>query len=212
MSYLDNKEPPKREDRLKACITYGGTLCGLAKKSRGCCMNDGDRGFTQGSICLMLPGLAMINSLPDNVVLLHGAIGCGACAHSQNANVRSGGNARWGRVKDALWLSTALSESDVISGGETKLERAIMEADRRYRPATITVVACCVPGIIGDDIDGVVERIQPQVSARIVPVHCEGFKTKIWATAYDAVYHGIGRRLLEDLSTENLYSPTNWRN
>jgi len=195
---LDNKEPPKREDRLKACITYGGTLCGLAKKSRGCCMNDGDRGFTQGSICLMLPGLAMINSLPDNVVLLHGAIGCGACAHSQNANVRSGGNARWGRVKDALWLSTALSESDVISGGETKLERAIMEADRRYRPATITVVACCVPGIIGDDIDGVVERIQPQVSARIVPVHCEGFKTKIWATAYDAVYHGIGRRLLEE--------------
>lgn len=198
MSYLDQKEPPKREDRLKACIAYGGTLCGLMKKTGGCCLNDGERSFSQGSICLLLPGLAMINSLPDNVVLLHGAIGCGSCVHSQNANTRSGGNARWGKVKDALWLSTALNESDVISGGEPKLERAVIEADKRYRPATITIVAGCVPGIIGDDIDGLVERIQPQVSARIIPVHCEGFKTKIWATAYDAVYHGIGRKLLEE--------------
>lgn len=198
MSYLDHKEPPKREDRLKACITYGGTICGLAEKNRGCCMADGERSFSQGSICLLLPGLAMLNSLPENVVLLHGAIGCGSCAHSQNANVRSGGNARWGKVKDALWLSTALNESDVINGGESKLEKAIIEADRRYRPATITVVAGCVPGIIGDDIDGTADRIQPQVTARIIPVHCEGFKTKIWATAYDAVYHGIGRNLLQE--------------
>lgn len=198
MNYLDHKEPPKREDRLKACITYGGTICGLAKKNRGCCMDDGERSFSQGSICLLLPGLAMLNSLPDNVVLLHGAIGCGSCAHSQNANVRSGGNARWGKVKDALWLSTALNESDVINGGEGKLEKAIIEADRRYRPATITVVAGCVPGIIGDDIDGTADRVQPQVTARIIPVHCEGFKTKIWATAYDAVYHGIGRNLLKE--------------
>ncbi len=198
MSYLDNREAPKREDRLKACITYGGTLCGLKDKSKGCCFNDGERGFTQGSICLLLPGMAILNSIPGNVVLLHGAIGCGSCSHSQNANVRSGGNMRWGRVKDALWLSTALNESDVINGGEIKLEKAIIEADARYRPTTITVVAGCVPGIIGDDIDGTAERIQPHVSARIIPVHCEGFKTKIWATAYDAVYHGIGRKLLEE--------------
>ena len=198
MSYLENREPPKREDRLKACIAYGGTLCGLAKKTKGCCMNDGERTFTQGSICLLLPALGMINSLPDSVVLLHGAIGCGSCTHSQNANVRSGGNVRWGKVKDALWLSTALNEADVIGGGEVKLEKAIIEADRRYRPATIVVVAGCVPGIIGDDIDGAAERIQPQVSAKIIPVHCEGFKTKIWATAYDAVYHGIGRNLLKE--------------
>jgi nitrogenase molybdenum-iron protein alpha chain len=146
----------------------------------------------------LLPGIAILNSIPDNVVLLHGAIGCGACAHSQNANVRSGGNAHFGKVKDVVWLSTALNESDVIGGGEAKLEKAIVEADKEYRPATITVVAGCVPGIIGDDIDGVIERIQPNVAAKLIPVHCEGFKTKIWATAYDAVYHGIGKKLLDE--------------
>lgn len=198
MSHFDNKIPPKREDRLKACIAHSDSICGLAKKGKNCLTDDGERGFTQGSICLLLPALAMLNSLPDNVVLLHSALGCGSCTHSQNANVRMGSNVRWGKVKDGIWLSTALDETDVISGGESKLEQAIIEADRRYRPATIAIVAGCVPGIIGDDIDGVALKIQPQVSATLLPIHCEGFKTKIWATAYDAVYHAIGRNLLRE--------------
>jgi nitrogenase molybdenum-iron protein alpha chain len=161
-------------------------------------MNDGDREFTQGSICLMLPGIAMLNSLPDNVNLLHGAVGCGVCSHSQNANTRSGNAARFGAVKDGVWISTAMNEADVIGGGEGKLRRAIIEADQLYRPKTITVVASCVPGITGDDVDGVIAGVQPLVSARVIPIHCEGFKTKIWATAYDAVYHGLAGTMLDD--------------
>ncbi|SHH98555.1 nitrogenase molybdenum-iron protein alpha chain [Sporobacter termitidis DSM 10068] len=199
MSYLQNKEPPTREARLGACIVYGGTLCDLAGKGSRCgCLQDGSRSFSQGSICLLLPGISILNTLPDNVNLVHGAVGCGACSHSQNANTRSGGNLRTGAARDAVWLSTALNETDVISGAENKLYNAILEADRLYRPKTITVVVSCVPSIIGDDVDGVIERARPHVAARIVPVHCEGFKTKIWATAYDAVYHGLARALFED--------------
>ncbi|BCS54119.1 nitrogenase component 1 [Geobacter sp. SVR] len=198
MSHIDLKTPPKREDRLKACIAHGGSICELAGRSgkKSCLQNDGERSFTQGSICLLLPALAMLNSLPDNVVLLHSAVGCGSCSHSQNANVRFGSTVRQGKATDARWLSTAMNETDVITGGEEKLEQAIIEADQRYKPYSITVVSGCVPGIIGDDIDGVIQRLQPEVNARLLPVHCEGFKTKIWATAYDAVYHGIGRTLL----------------
>jgi nitrogenase molybdenum-iron protein alpha chain len=200
MSYIDLKTAPKREDRLNACIAHGGSICEMAagKGKKSCLQNDGDRSFTQGSICLLLPALAMINSLPDNVVLQHSAVGCGSCTHSQNANVRFGSSARQGKPRDGIWLSTALNETDVIIGGEDKLEQAIIEADRRYKPFSITVVSGCVPGIIGDDIDSVVHRVQPEVNARLLPVHCEGFKTKIWATAYDAVYHGIGRTLLRE--------------
>lgn len=198
MSHLDLKTAPRREDRLGACIAHGGTICEMAgaKGKKSCLQSDGERSFTQGSICLLLPALAMLNTLPDNVVLQHSAVGCGSCSHSQNANVRFGSAARQGLAKDGVWLSTAMNETDVITGGEEKLEQAIIEADRRYHPFSITVVSGCVPGIIGDEIDGVVQRIQPEVKARLLPVHCEGFKTKIWATAYDAVYHGIGRTLL----------------
>jgi nitrogenase molybdenum-iron protein alpha chain len=56
-------------------------------------------------------------------------------------------------VKDAVWLSTALNEADVIGGGEGKLQRAIIKAYRTYRPKTITIAASCVPGITGDYVD-----------------------------------------------------------
>jgi nitrogenase molybdenum-iron protein alpha chain len=91
MSYFDNKVAPKREDRLNAVIAHSDSICGLAQKGAGgksCLIDDGERGFTQGSICLLLPALAMLNTLPDNVVLMHSALGCGSCTHSQNANVR----------------------------------------------------------------------------------------------------------------------------
>ncbi|MCW2277704.1 nitrogenase component 1 [Heliophilum fasciatum] len=197
MSFFDQKEPPRREERLGACIAMNDTVHNLAKK-KSCLHDDGERAFNQGSICLLLPALAILNSIPDSVVLIHGANGCGSSSHSQNANTRSGSFQRTGTGKDALWLSTGLNETDVISGGELKLAPAIREADQRYRPKTIFVVSTCVPGIIGDDIDGVIAEVQPDVSARIVPIHCQGFKTKIWATAYDAVYHGIGRTLLDE--------------
>lgn len=206
MSYFDQKEPPRREHRLNACIAAGGPLSQMTSRRMRCCEQDGERTFTQNNICLLLPALGMMNSIPNSVVLLHGAIGCGSSSHGGNAAVRSGNNQRWGVIKDGTWLSTALSEKEVILGGEEKLAEAIREVDVKYKPAVIFVVAGCVPGIIGDDVDGVAERLQPEVTASILPVHCEGFKTKIWATAYDAVYHAIGRVLLQE-TPENLALP-----
>ena len=204
LSYIDEKVAPKREERLGACIEFGGTAGDLKKKFGGGCLKFSDRGFCQGSICQLLPGTAILNSIPDSVVIVHGSIGCGGAGHSHNANIR------WRQTlagstnpKGALWLTTNLNEKDVVSGGEGKLEEAILEADRRYRPASIIVVSTCVPGIIGDDIDGVASKLKDQVNAVILPVHCEGFKTKIMATAYDAVYHSIARNLLKEEKIEN---------
>jgi nitrogenase molybdenum-iron protein alpha chain len=203
MNYFSQKEPPRREQRLNACIASGGTLKDMASRRMRCCVPDGERTFSQNNICLLLPALGMMNSIPNSVVLMHGAVGCGSSSHGGNVAVRSGNAQRWGVVKDGTWLSTALNESDVICGGEEKLAAAIREVNERYKPLIIFVVAGCVPGIIGDDVDGVAQRIQSEVAAKILPVHCEGFKTKIWATAYDAVYHAIGRVMLQD-TAENL--------
>jgi nitrogenase molybdenum-iron protein alpha chain len=94
------------------------------------------------------------------------------------------------------WINTNLDENDVVNGGEIKLRSAVLHADKEFRPSAIIVMNSCVPALIGDDIDSILEELQKQVSAKIVPIHCEGFKTKIMATAYDAVYHGILRNLV----------------
>jgi len=131
MSYFELKEPPRREDRLKACIAHGASLGEVAGRRLGCCLPESERTFTQNSICLLLPALGTMNSIPNSVVLLHGGLGCGSSSHGGNAAVRGGNNQRWGIVKDGTWLSTGLTEADVISGGEPKLAEAILEADRR---------------------------------------------------------------------------------
>lgn len=195
-SYFDLLLPPKRETRLKPCTAYGGTLCGVRGRNSGC-LDTADRAFTQASICLLLPALGTISSLPNTAVLMHGAIGCGSSIHASTASMRSGSLARWGAAVDTLWFSTAMNETDVIGGGEQKLEGALVEIDRRYAPRTIVVVSGCVPGVTGDDVEGVIARVQPSLTAKVLPVHCEGFRTKIWATAYDAYYHAFGRHLFE---------------
>jgi nitrogenase molybdenum-iron protein alpha chain len=157
---------------------------------------DAERAFTQGSICPLLPAMGMMASLPDTVVLMHGGVGCGTCLHGTNGNVRAGFAARRGRPADIRWMSTALNEIDVISGGNEKLAQAIKEADAAFEPKAIFTVSGCLPAIIGDDIDAVAAQVQPEVKAKILPVHCEGFKSRFMATAYDAVYHAIGRNLL----------------
>jgi len=196
-NYLQHPIPPVREKRLNTCIAYGGYACGLADRRTLRCTDPGERAFSQGSICLLLPAIGTLASLPDTAVLLHGAIGCGSSCHAATANSRSGSNARWGRPQDSLWMSTAMNEIDVISGGERKLADAIIDIDQRYDIKVIIVVAGCVPGITGDDIESVVSETQKRTRAKLVPVHCEGFKTKIWATAYDAYYHGFGRHLFD---------------
>lgn len=166
LSYVAEKVAPIRETRLGSCIVFGGSGTELKQQFRGGCLKNAERGFCQGSICQLLPGTAILNTISDSVVIVYGPIGCGGAGHNQNASLRgrqilSGSN----NPRGTPWLFTGLDERDVISGGEEKLTEAIIAADQRYRPASIIVVSSCVPAIIGDDIDGVAARLQPSVNA-----------------------------------------------
>jgi nitrogenase molybdenum-iron protein alpha chain len=198
MSYINEKVAPRREERLGACIEYGGTVSEIHQKFCEGCLKNRSRAFSQGSICQLLPAMFILTSMQDAVVIIHGAVGCGGAIHLQNSTMRFAQyNSGEKNPKGALWLSTNLNESDVVSGGEAKLKSAIIQADRRYRPDAIIVLSTCIPGIIGDDIDGIADSLRGEVSAAILPIHCEGFKTKIMATAYDAIFHSFLRNLMD---------------
>ena len=198
MSYIDAKVPPRREDRLGTCIEFGGSIGDIAQPFCKGCLKNRSRRFSQGTICQLLPAIAILTSLQETVVIVHGAIGCGGAAHALGASVRLG---QWRsgdkNPKGALWLSTNLNEQDVTRGGEAKLREAILEADKRYRPDAIVVLSTCVPGIIGDDIDGVANDVGDQISAALLPIYCEGFRTKVMATAYDAIFHSFLRNMID---------------
>lgn len=197
MDYIREKAPPVREDRLKACNAYGGSSCGLVKKSKKGCLNGIKRTFAQTQGCQLNLSLAILNTIRDSVVIVHGPVGCGGGNLAQAGINKGFQQLRDSSARGLIWVNSNLGENEVINGGEESLREAILYAEKEFRPSAIIIVNSCVPAIIGDDIDSVVENAQKEVKAKIVPVHCEGFKTKIMASAYDAAYHGILRTLIE---------------
>jgi nitrogenase molybdenum-iron protein alpha chain len=199
MDFLTAKSPPSREDRLQASIAFGGVCsqirtCGRAAANG--CTNLASRKFTQAQGCQFTLSLGMLNSIRNSVVIMHGPVGCGTCSIGSYGPNKSMKQVRDPNAEGLVWLSTNLDESDVISGGEKKLREAVLYADREFRPESIIVANSCVPALIGDDIDNILQDLQTQTSAILMPIHCEGFKTKLMSTAYDAVYHGILKKYI----------------
>ncbi len=197
MDFIKEKAPPVREDRLKACNAFGGSCCQLAEGARKGCLNGIKRTFAQTQGCQLNLSMAILNTLRNAVIIIHAPIGCGGGSTAMAGLTKNFQKLRDAKAPGLIWLNTNLDESDVIKGGESKLREAVLYADREFRPSAIIVANSCVPALIGDDLDGILAQLQAEVAAKIVPVHCEGFKTKIQASAYDAVYHGILRNLVD---------------
>lgn len=98
---------------------------------------------------------------------------------------------------DFHWLTTNITEKDAIYGAGDKLRRTIEEAQRRYNPKAIFILTSCTSGIIGEDIEGIVSEVQPNIEATLVPIHCEGIRSRIVQTGYDAFWHGILKYLVK---------------
>jgi nitrogenase molybdenum-iron protein alpha chain len=195
MGFYEQSVPPVRDTRLKIGDSYHGNACGLVDCGRDGCLLQKNRGFWQANACQMALTLMMAATVENAAIVVHAPGGCGALLHSLSVQ-SSKGKARRGKDPKALpWLSTNLTEADVIGGGEKKLLETIKYADREFRPEIIFVVVTCAPSIIGDDAEEVVRQARPQVSADVVSLHCPGFRSRVVASAYDAFYHGILRGL-----------------
>lgn len=199
-----SESAPPREERLKAGIAYGGTCAHLDQcLSRGC-LNTASRSFSQTYGCQHGLSLGILNTIRNAVVIMHSPLGCGASSiHSSGQQGASFQRLRDPQAEGTIIINTNLDEFNVINGGERNLREAVRFADREFRPEIIIVVGGCVPALIGDDLDAILDALQPETAARLIPVACEGFKTKIMATAYDAAYNGIIKKLLGRVKRRN---------
>jgi len=197
MSLLTDKNVPGREERVTACIAYGGSACGFSKKDKAC-LSHQERGFSQAGLCQLLPTLGMLLTLPDTAIVVHGAIGCASTGFGGNIGIRLRHVQRGiTNAKDTVWVSTNLTESEVVHGGEAKLEKTIYEVYENIKPKSIIVLQTCAPSIIGDDLSSVIDKVREKLPIPIAASTCEGFKTKVWATGYDVAFHAIVHGFIE---------------
>ncbi|MDR3599809.1 MAG: nitrogenase component 1 [Desulfosporosinus sp.] len=129
--------------------------------------------FYGGGCCYMAcRGLAM-SPISDVLVITHGPVGC---AYFSWDNSRAQEVGRQGSLFASRSFSTAMTENDVIFGGEQKLALAIEEAVALFQPPAIAICATCPVGLIGDDIDKIAQLAEKKFGITVIPLACEGFK------------------------------------
>jgi nitrogenase molybdenum-iron protein alpha chain len=140
----------------------------------------------------------MVVLVQDASVISHGPVGCSACLHKYAFAYRVNSPHRGiSEPTQRKIYSTNLDESDTVFGGSQTLEESIREVYARDHPNAIFVLTSCATGIVGDDVEGVCVKVEKEIGIPVAPVFCEGFRSKVWTTGFDAGYHGILRKLVQ---------------
>ncbi len=179
-----------RENRLGSITGYVGSLNDLAQKSESGELKGQSRCFSQSSTCLSTCGLGQLGGIRDIAVIHHGPSGCSVTASSQYV-VTNQVAAKRGIKNSSVYVGTDMNEKDTIFGSTDALRDIILEVNRRYEPKAIFVSSSCATGIIGEDIDSVVDDVRGEIEVPVIAVHCEGFKSRIWATGFDISDHAV---------------------
>lgn len=180
------------------------------------CLKRADRSFSQGLQCQQINSMACLMSLEDSVFVSHSPQGCVGCAIMAIDMFRVGQAHRGEKIiKNPRIIVTNLDQKSVVFGGEQKLKESVRKAVERYNPKLIFVYASCASGIIGDDIDSICANLETEFSGTtIIPIHCEGFKSKICASGFDAAFLSINKYILKKKKLPsipnlvNLFAPT----
>ena len=181
---LSNSEISMRESRLNSVVTYNGDIKSLISDTKKFSVKNCERCFTQNNTCLSIMVMDQISSIRNITIVYHTPVGCGAFIPRWTALYNSICE-RTGRKWNTKYLSTNLNESDTVFGAANKLRNTVQEAWNRYPSDAIFICTGCVTGIIGEDIDSVAEEFSKKLPVPVIPVHCEGIKSKVWATGFD---------------------------
>lgn len=136
--------------------------------------------------CKFWTAMKVLSGIKNAVVIAHGPSGCayGVKQAYKLTNSRNSGSPYESVV------STNIDEKNVVYGGERELKGALEEVAAKYNPDVIVVATSCATGIIGDNVDAVVEKARKKINAEIMTIHCEGFAGE-YRSGFDLVFRQI---------------------
>ena len=194
---LSNSQVNIRDNRLGSITSYHGDAQTLIEQSKTRSIPFKTRSYSQCSDCSQGCAETLVYHIRGAAVVTHAPIGCNAGVSGQNYTARAVSVARGQEIHSVKMISTNIQEKDTVYGGLEKLRRAIQEAYDRFQPTAIFVTSSCASGIVGDDIESVTDEMEDELGIPVIPIFCEGFKSRVWTTGFDAAYHGILRKLVK---------------
>ena len=179
-----------RENRLGSITGFVGDLQTLVSKSEDGTLRNRERCFSQSSSCLSGCALNALAAIRNVAVVYHAPAGCTAMA--SNDAVKFGQiAARVNKTTNSVFVCTDLNEKDTVFGATNDLIKIIRHTYDAYKPDAIFVSTSCVSGVTGEDVDGVASDLDKELPVPVIPVHCEGFKSRIWASGFDISDHAV---------------------
>ena len=117
--------------------------------------------------CTLTGALSVTTQIRDAVTVIHGPKGC---THHNFSLLHATGLEN-DRVILPDLISTSLTESDIIYGGEDTLDRILEEVAKRP-VSTIFVLSTCIVDTIGDDVVAVCRKDR---AVKVIPIPTAGF-------------------------------------
>lgn len=189
--------PEIRERRLNSITSFKGSASELHEKSKTSSIKPAPSCYGQCSDCQEFCANTLLTFIQDAAVVCHSPIGC----YSIQAVRDNGGHAcaRDRKLPDfkCETICTNIQERDTIYGGVEKLIKACLEVHKRANPTAIFITTSCASGIVGDDVESAATEAADELGIPVIPVSCEGFKSKIWSTGFDAAFHAIAKHIVK---------------
>ena len=131
------------------------------------------------------------------IPILHSGAGCGV--GQLFGTLYAGGESAGGNEGGTSTPCSCLVEEHVILGGEEKLRNLIQSTIEIANDELFVVTSGCVPSLIGDDVNQVVDEFRNQ--AAIIHVNAPGFKANS-PEGYNLFWDAIIDQLLPDEALE----------
>ncbi|MDR1135933.1 MAG: nitrogenase [Clostridiales Family XIII bacterium] len=207
-----------REMRLGSIISWDGSASELVEISQyeqrsrkhsgsGCGVPCGERGkscrlaelnmpFSQQTMCAQSIVACQIGNITDCILIEHSPIGCSAYHPRFNFGYKVGLLRRGKKLENIRIFSTNLQENDMVFGAGGKLRQSIRDAYDRFSPKAVFISMSCSTAIIGEDIGSIAVEMEKALGIPVVPLFCEGFRSKHWSTGFDISQHGVVRQIV----------------
>lgn len=191
MAYkLNISDVANRESRLGSITGYCGDLNDLVTKSRCGSLKNRERCFSQSSSCASGCAIGQLLAIRDVAVIYHAPAGC--------SYVGAGSNVLYEQIAsnisveyNSVVVGTDMNENDTIFGALNTVRKIVKQTYENYHPKAIFISSSCVSGVIGEDIDSIIDELKEELDIPIVSIHCEGFKSRIWASGFDIADHAV---------------------
>jgi len=170
----------EEEDKASSIAANTRAIPGVMT-ARGCCYA-GCKGVVVGP-------------LKDVCVITHGPIGCGYYSWGTRRN-KAKPDEHADKNFIPYCLSTDMQESDIVFGGEKKLEKAIAEAMDIFNPKCIMICSTCPIGLIGDDVQAVARRTEEKYNIKAIGFSCEGYKGVSQSGGHHIANNGVMRYII----------------